>query len=132
MTYDTIAPRLKLKNTISHPADTGETGLVLGFSGRNVLLGHDANVLKQEELPTIRDSPAVTHFIIPTEQVDEAVQDDVHVYILGEKTVYHIDPIDVSKAKQHTGRKHGEDVEGVAVPLGKTTRWYRSRVEVSN
>lgn len=133
MSYlDSLAPKLTVRKTLSHPADEEETGRVLGFTARNTLLGHDALVLKAEELPTIRDAPAVTHYIVPDEQADAAIAEDIHVYILEEHTVRHIDPIDVSKGVAHSGTKYGQSVTGQKVSVEKMKKWPRSRVEVSN
>ena len=132
MSFDNLAPKLLLKKTISHPSDKTETGLVMGFTARESLLGLDALALKATELPVVRDAPAVTHFIIPREQAEQAIEEDLYVYILGDHRVYRIDPVEFEKAEVHVGTKHGEEIEGAKVSLTEMNEWPRQQCEVSN
>lgn len=129
MSVAKIPPRLKVSKTLSHPVDPA---VVLGFEGRNVLLGVDCLVLKAETLPFIRQNPAVTHFVIPEKESWRAIEEDLHVYILDENDVYHALPLVIEDSILHTGRKYGEEVNGRAVEVAEMHSWPRGAVEVTN
>lgn len=68
-----ITPHLKAKRTISHPDDPA---LVVGFQGRDVILGRDAVILKAQELPNTDsrvglppEVPGGTVYILTEEKV---------------------------------------------------------------
>lgn len=122
-------PRLKVSKTLSHPVDPA---VVLGFEGRNIMLGVDCLVLKAETLPVIREQPSVTHFVIPEKESWRSIEENLHVYILDEGDVYYATPLEVEDSILHTGRKFGEDVDGRAVEVAEMASWPRGAVEVTN
>lgn len=129
MSLADIPPKLVLEATLSHPA---EDVRVLGFRGRDTHYGRDAFVLKAEELPVIREQPAVTHFVVPNDVAAEAISTEQGCYILGEHTVYYAGWELLTKSGGHTGRKYGEEVPGRAVQVDAMRTWPRASVEVSN
>lgn len=129
MSATKVPPRLKVSKTLSHPVDPA---VVLGFEGRNVMLGHDCLVLKAETLPAVREQPAVTRFVIPEKEAWRAIEEDLHIYILDEGDVYHATPLVIEDSVLHTGRKFGEDVNGRAVEVSEMPSWPRGAVEVTN
>jgi hypothetical protein len=120
-----INPKLKLRKTISHPA---EDVRVLGFEARNQKMGHDCVVLKAEELPAIRDGPGVTHWVVPTKY---ATGND-HIYILDEHHVYYARPAEFALGDAHTATKYGTNITGRRFPVDKMTKYSRPSVEIVN
>lgn len=129
MSVTKIPPRLRVSETLSHPVDPAA---VIGFRGRNVLLGVDSLVLKAEMLPVIRDNPSVTHFILPEKEATEVERDGLHVYILDKDDVYHVTPVQVEDGLVHTGKKYGENVTGRKIAVEDLETWPRGAVEVTN
>jgi len=123
-------PHIRLRTTLSHPNDPA---IVLGFNARDTRYGKDSLVLKAEEIPNIRENPAVTHFVVPEKQADEVLDSaDKRLYILGENFVYHVPFTVLEQSTVHTGDVRGETVTGRKVSVDDLEEWVRDSVEVGN
>jgi hypothetical protein len=120
-------PTLKLKSTVSNPAD--EYGEVVGYRGRNTRLGLDALIMTDPATDAdIEDSNYA--FLVPEAASEEVADGERHLYVLAEETVYGYTPED------YTGDQSLTTVEGevfhVISPSDATKQWDREDAEVTN
>lgn len=124
---EAFTPSLQLRETLSHMADPAR---VIGFEGRDKTYGSDALSLKSDEIPSVRDAPAVTHYVVPEHIATRVEQTDVRLYILADNFVYWVPLKAIEESPVHTGEVHGDSVTGRKVPIEDMLNWPRNAVEV--
>jgi len=129
MTYPDITPRLRLEETISNPFYPAE---ILGFTGRNKMLGGSAVVVKEPALAEDDNGPTAQ---IPRETADLIADETAEFIVLLSDTVLAMTATDF--AEEHrlpTVHRGGETVEMADVSLSNEMfrQFPRSAVEVSN
>lgn len=129
MTYPDITPKLRLEETISNPFDPAE---ILGFRGRNKMLGNSAVVVKEAALAEDDNGPVVQ---IPRETADLIAEDIAEFVVLLEDTVLAMTASDFdAEHRLPTVNRGGKTVEMADVSLSNEAfrEFPRSSVEVSN
>lgn len=126
--YPDIAPDVRVEKTISHPIRDEE---VIGFVGRNKLLGQTAVVMKQVALSDGFNGPVIS---VPKEQA-ELLSDGAELLFLFEDTVLAMDGSDFETEchiATHQGRGQTVEMPDVAVDNAMFRSFPRRQVTVSN
>ena len=127
--YPDITPQLRLEETISNPFDPVE---ILGFTGRNKMLGDTAVVVKEASLAEDDNGPVVQ---IPRETADLIGEETAEFIVLLEDTVLAMTATDfVAEHRPLTVHHGGETIEMADVSLSNEMfrEFSRSSVEVTN
>lgn len=123
--YPEISPDLKIRSTISHPIRAEE---VIGFFGRNTMLGRLAVIMKEEAI----EGKTVT---VPSEAAASLLDEDAELVVLDGDVVLAMDASDFAE------KREVQDVEGggkaatistIDRDSDKFLSWDKSIVEVGN
>jgi hypothetical protein len=129
MTYPDIAPKLRVEETISNPFDPAE---ILGFTGRNKMLGDSAVIVKEAALAEDDNGPVVQ---IPRETADLIADETAEFVVLLEDTVLAMTSTDfATEHRLPSVHRGGKTVEMADVSLSNEMfrQFPRGAVEVSN
>jgi hypothetical protein len=125
MHYPDISPDLKLKSTVSHPIRSEE---VIGFIGRNTMLGREAIVMKEDAV----DGNTVT---IPLEAGENLVNGNGELAVLYGDKVLTMNGTDFAlehEVNTIEGRGSTSEILSVSEDSENFRSWKRSVVEVEN
>lgn len=128
--YDeSIAPRLELKKTVSHPL---EDVRVIGFEGRDTTYGRNAVVLKSEDVPTkqVEKDDYLKNTIAAPERVRQLMADDHFLYVLRPTRVDAVGPSILEDVDVYTFHTEYGDEQFAGLHYEDFTAYPRSRVKV--
>jgi hypothetical protein len=123
--YPEISPDLKIKSTISHPLRPEE---VIGFVGRNKMLGRLAIVMKEDAIEG-------NQVQIPSEATASLLDEDAEMVVLDGDVVLAMEASDFATERQVRdveGRGRTATINLVNRDSDKFLSWDESMVEVSN
>lgn len=129
MTYPTIAPNIRVEETISNPFDPAQ---VIGFTGRDTKLGRPAVVAKQE---AIEQGEGVSIVQIPRAAADLIEEDAATFVVLLGHSVLAMTGSDFNLERRlPTVHRGGQTVEMADVRLDSEEfrEFDRDRVRVGN
>lgn len=123
--YPEISPDLKVRSTISHPIRAEE---VIGFYGRNKMLGRLAVIMKEEAI----EGGTVT---VPSEATASLLDEDAELVVLDGDVVLAMDASDFATERQVRdveGRGQTATINIIDRDSDKFLSWDESMVEVGN
>lgn len=126
--YPEVAPTLELRETISHPIRSEE---VIGFSGRNKMLGRKAIVLKEAAISNRKKEPLLQ---IPQKHY-ESLNDGAELILLREMSVLCIngaEAVEETKLTTHQGRGDRVTIPELSVLSDGFKKFSSNGVDISN
>lgn len=127
--YPEIAPKLRIEETISNPFDPAE---ILGFTGRNKMLGGNAVIVKE---PALAEDDNGLTVEVPRETADYISEDTAELIVLLEDRVLAMTATDFdSEHRLPTVTRGDKTVEMADVSLTNEMfrEFSRAEVEVTN